>query len=113
MTVRLATYGTLAPGRSNHRQLEGLIGNWRPGVVRGKLFEEGWGAAQGYPGLVLDPLGDEVEVQVFTSTDLPRHWARLDAFEGEGYARVLAQVSTATGEVSAYIYVLTSSGLGS
>lgn len=102
--TRLAVYGTLAPGRSNHHQLAGLRGDWRPGVVRGQRFDEGWGAAQGYPGLVLDPDGAEVAVQIFSSDDLPDHWARLDDFEGEGYRRVVARVSTADGELDACIY---------
>lgn len=104
--IRLATYGTLAPGRPNHHQLTGLRGAWRRGVVRGRLFAEGWGAAMGYPGLVLDPAGPEVEVQLFESADLPAHWPRLDAFEGEGYRRAVVPIGTADGELNACIYVL-------
>lgn len=104
--TRLATYGSLAPGRANHHQLAALEGEWRPGKVTGALREEGWGAALGYPGLVLDPDGAEVEVQLFQSADLPQHWSRLDAFEGEGYRRVATSVRTAEGELDAYIYVL-------
>ena len=104
--TRLAVYGTLAPGRANHHQLGGLEGEWRPGRVRGRLYAEGWGAALGYPGLVLDPEGAEVEVQLFESADLPAHWARLDAFEGEGYRRVAIRVQTPEGELEAFIYAL-------
>ncbi|THD58109.1 gamma-glutamylcyclotransferase [Phenylobacterium sp.] len=103
---RLAVYGSLAPGRSNHGQLAGLAGDWRPGAVRGSLRQAGWGAAQGFPGLVLDPEGAEVGVQVFTSPDLPAHWARLDAFEGEDYRRVAVTVVGPDGAVEAYIYVV-------
>jgi len=78
--VRLATYGTLAPGRPNHHQLAGLRGMWAPGTVRGRLHDAGWGAGMGFPALVLDPRGPAVAVQVFTSSDLPDHWDRLDAF---------------------------------
>lgn len=105
--TRLATYGTLSPGRSNHHQLAGLRGSWRQGTVRGKLFAEGWGAALGYPGLILDPQGPEVAVYVFESSDLPAHWERLDRFEGPGYRRVVTRVKTAEGELDASIYVLT------
>lgn len=104
--TRLAVYGTLAPGRPNHHQLAGLEGQWRAGVVRGRRLEAGWGAALGYPGLVLDPQAGEVEVQLFQSTDLPDHWPRLDAFEGDGYRRVVTQVSTPEGDLDACIYVL-------
>ena len=106
MAVRLAVYGSLAPGQSNHHQLDGLAGDWRPGAVRGWLTEFGWGAAQGYPGLRLDPDGPEVAVQVFTSQDLPAHWARLDAFEGDQYRRVTVEVATPEGPLTAELYAV-------
>ena len=58
------------------------------------------------PGLVLDPQGAEIEVDLFESAELPKHWARLDEFEGEGYKRVVATVNTDRGETRAWIYVL-------
>lgn len=103
---RLATYGTLAPGRANAHQLDGLNGVWTTGVVHGHLREAGWGAAMGYPGITLDTGGPAVDVHVFTSADLPAHWARLDAFEGAGYQRVAVAVQTAAGSVRAFIYQL-------
>jgi gamma-glutamylcyclotransferase (GGCT)/AIG2-like uncharacterized protein YtfP len=103
---RLATYGSLAPGRVNHFQLDGLNGRWTAGHVKGTLIDRGWGAGLGYPAIILDPNGSSVEVQVFESTDLPDHWPRLDGFEGSGYSRVVASVSTSEGDIPAYIYVL-------
>lgn len=105
-TERLATYGSLAPGRINNGELAGLDGTWTQGTVKGRLVSEGWGAALGFPGLVLDPSGDDVQVFVFASLDLPQHWPRLDAFEGARYRRTVANVTTATGIVEASIYVL-------
>ncbi len=105
-TNRLATYGSLAPGRINCRQLEGLEGTWTEGTIKGRLVAKGWGAALGFPGLVLDPGGNDVQVSVFASPDLPAHWARLDAFEGAGYRRTIASVTTAAGVVEASIYVV-------
>ena len=102
--IRLATYGTLAPGRANSIQLAELEGFWRQGTVRGRLIEAGWGAEQGYPGLILDPAGDSVEVHLFESPDLPLDWSRLDAFEGAGYRRVVARVTMADGDLDASIY---------
>ena len=104
--TRLATYGTLAPGRVNNDQLADLEGYWRQGTVRGRLVEAGWGAELGYPGLILDPLGQAIDVYVFESSDLPNHWLRLDAFEGAGYRRVVAQVRTVDGDLDASIYVI-------
>jgi gamma-glutamylcyclotransferase (GGCT)/AIG2-like uncharacterized protein YtfP len=103
---RLAVYGTLAPGKPNHHHLADLAGRWSAGVVTGRLVAQGWGADLGFPGLVLDPAGVAVPVQVLASDDLPAHWPRLDAFEGEGYRRALAAVVTEAGEVEAWIYVL-------
>jgi gamma-glutamylcyclotransferase (GGCT)/AIG2-like uncharacterized protein YtfP len=103
---RLATYGTLAPGRPNQHQLDGLEGRWFVGHVNGLLVHAGWGSGLGYPALVLDPDGSDIRVDVFESVDLPPHWERLDAFEGPGYRRVVTTVRTATGDVDASIYVL-------
>ena len=102
---RLVAYGTLAPGRPNHHQLDGLKGRWLEGRVRGALVQHGWGAALGYPALVLDPNGPAVEVQIFESTGLPDQWSRLDDFEGPGYQRVAVSVETAGGPLEASIYV--------
>ena len=103
--ARLATYGTLAPGRPNHDQLDGLEGRWLQGHVDGTLVDAGWGASLGYPALSLDPDGSPIDVHIFESADLPAHWARLDAFEGPGYERVVTTVHTSTGDVEASIYV--------
>ena len=104
--IRLATYGTLAPGRINEHQLTALDGFWRQGTVRGRLVEAGWGAKLGYPGLILDPLGQAIEVHLFESPELPDHWLRLDAFEGPSYRRVVVGVCTHDGELDAWIYVI-------
>lgn len=103
--IHLATYGTLGPGRPNHHQVEMLRGEWTTGFVRGQLRNDGWAAEQGFPGLVLGER-DKIAVDLLRSEDLPGHWARLDAFEGDGYRRVVARVATANGSVDACIYVL-------
>ena len=107
---RLVTYGTLAPGRPNQHQLDGLEGRWFAGHVNGMLVHAGWGAGLGYPALVLDPDGADIGVDVFESVDLPAHWERLDAFEGPGYRRVVTTVRTSAGDVDASIYVLVEAG---
>ena len=103
---RLATYGTLAPGRPNHHQLDGLDGYWSEGQVYGTLVDAGWGAGLGYPALILHPHGSAIDVHVFESVDLKAHWPRLDEFEGPGYQRVVTTVRTPAGDVDASIYVL-------
>ncbi|MEM8542156.1 MAG: gamma-glutamylcyclotransferase family protein [Pseudomonadota bacterium] len=102
----LATYGTLAPGKPNHHILDGMTGTWVTGWIRGILKNAGWGAEGGFPGIVLDPNGNEVEVQLFLSKDLPAHWARLDEFEGAEYRRIAVHIRTEEGDVEANIYAL-------
>ena len=101
----LATYGTLAPGRANHHQLAGIGGRWLAGVVKGRLFASGWGAALGYAALVPDESGDEIAVYLLVSDQLPDHWLRLDAFEGSDYRRREITVQTTDGPFDAWIYM--------
>lgn len=106
MTDRLFVYGTLAPGKPNAHVLAGVAGSWEPASVRGRLYEEGWGAALGYPGVVLGADG-VVPGLLFSSAELADHWQRLDDFEGEGYDRVVTPVLTASGSVlDACVYAL-------
>ncbi len=107
MTERLFVYGTLAPGRPNAHVLADIPGTWEPASVTGTLLQEGWGAAVGYPGIVLDELGGEVHGFIFSSEALASHWARLDAFEGDGYERVITMATLGDGTVvKAHIYAL-------
>ena len=107
MTDRLFIYGTLAPGRPNEHVLADVPGTWEPATVRGTLLQEGWGATQGYPGIVLEENGDEVHGFIFTSDKLPEHWDRLDEFEGDGYERLVTSARLENGSVvQANIYAL-------
>lgn len=107
MTHRLFVYGSLAPGRPNAHVLDQVPGTWEPATIRGLLRQDGWGAAIGYPGIVLDEQGDKIAGLVFSSETLDAHWQRLDLFEGEGYRRVPASVTLADGSVvQAQVYAL-------
>ena len=104
--TRLAVYGSLAPGEVNHHHLADLVGAWQSGTVRGRLIPHGWGDGLGFPALIWDQTADAVEVQLFTSEDLPAHWSRLDTFEGDQYRRILVSVELTDGRcVMANIYV--------
>lgn len=106
---KLFVYGTLGPDRPNEHVLNAIGGSWETATVSGTLREEGWGAEMGYPGIDLDEHGGEVDGFLFTSESLLGHWARLDAFEGKAYRRVLAKVKLKDGrKVDAYIYTLRS-----
>lgn len=86
--------------------MDGLAGTWTVGTINGHRHERGWGAGDGYPGIVLDDSGPVVLVHVFASRDLAAHWPRLDDFEGPGYCRVPVSVSIDGGGVTAYVYAL-------
>lgn len=88
----LAVYGTLAPGRPNHRVVAPLGGAWTAGEVEGELAPEGWGATLGYPAFRPRTGGAPVAVQLLTSTALPAAWPALDDFEGPEYRRILVPV---------------------
>lgn len=103
---RLATYGSLRPGEANHHLVAELEGRWLEGTTRGLLAAAGWAAERGYPGLVWDPEGPEVPVQVLESPALPAHWERLDAFEGPSYLRILVPVATAEGARVCNLYAV-------
>ena len=96
---RLATYGTLAPGRGNHHHVAALGGRWLTGIVTGILYEEGWGSDQGCPGMVPSSEGEAIAVHILEAANLPAHWDRLDAFEGEEYQRVIVPVKLESGEM--------------
>lgn len=107
MTHQLFVYGTLAPGRSNEHVLADVPGKWKPATVTGTLLQEGWGATEGYPGIILEKHGTEVEGFLFSSKYLTEHWTRLDEFEGEDYERVLTIAKLKDGTIiDAYIYQL-------
>ena len=94
-------YGSLAPGRSNHGQLQDLRGQWHSGCsVRGELADRGWSAGLGFPTLRWSPSGPAVPVDMFVSEDLPPHWGRLDAFEGPDYQRIVVPVFAGAGIVA-------------
>jgi len=107
MVNRLFVYGTLGPGRPNEHILSTIGGTWEEARVIGKLYQEGWGAAMGYPAIVPGRGGDEVEGFLFSSDTIAAHWHELDAFEGEAYERVVVKVKLKDKSIiDAYLYAL-------
>lgn len=108
MTIpQLFVYGTLCPGQPNEHWLTDIGGTFLKASARGKLIPQGWGAALGYPGLIPDPEGDTVDGYVFRSEQLPENWQALDDFEGEGYERVIIEVTLEDGTLEqAYLCAL-------
>lgn len=91
--VRLAVYGSLAPGEVNHHVIADIPGDWTQGFVRGTVHMKGWGSHFGFPGMTWEPRSAErIPIRLFSSPELPRHWDRIDDFEGDGYLRILVPV---------------------
>jgi gamma-glutamylcyclotransferase (GGCT)/AIG2-like uncharacterized protein YtfP len=67
-------YGTLRRGASNHFRMNGAE-FVRSGILRGRMYRFGW-----YPGLVVDPRGDDLIGEVYAVG--PELLAALDLFEG-------------------------------
>lgn len=67
-------YGTLRRGGSNHFRMAGadFIAD---GTIMGRMYRIDW-----YPGLVLDPAGDEIRGEIYSVG--PEQLSALDVFEG-------------------------------
>jgi gamma-glutamylcyclotransferase (GGCT)/AIG2-like uncharacterized protein YtfP len=90
---RLVVYGTLAPGRPNHNQVEHIVGTWRDDVyVEGEFISTGWAIKYGYPMIRWKAGGSRVASYLLTSEMLPSCWTDLDNFEGPEYCRILIPV---------------------
>lgn len=107
MITSLFVYGSLAPGEPNEHILSSNKGTWTKGSVRAFLHKQEWGANKGFLGIKLDEAGGLVPGLVFSSPSLKDEWARLDAFEGTDYRRVLVDVLMEDGTlIKSYIYEL-------
>lgn len=67
-----------------------------------------WGAALGFPCILLNENAPAVQGFLFFSENLAQHWAMLNEFEGEGYVCCLIQATLIeTGEcINTWIYSL-------
>jgi gamma-glutamylcyclotransferase (GGCT)/AIG2-like uncharacterized protein YtfP len=94
--VELFVYGTLVPNGTYWDEVARWVIDHRPARVAGALFDTG----RGYPAARFDPDADGfVEGVVLTLRDPSVIVPRLDAFEGDEYART--DVRTADGDVVA------------
>ena len=107
MNKNLFVYGTLGPERPNEHILKNIGGTFKVASVTGTLYNKGWGAELGFPGIKLDTNGTKVEGFLFNSDNINEHWSTLDEFEGEAYERVLTKVTLESKAiVEAFIYIL-------
>ena len=98
--TRLVVYGSLAPGEANHHVLSDIRGQWVRCFVTGTIR-----IVDGYRALTWDPDGPSFQALLFVSAELPEHWATIDAFEGEGYRRIVIPARVDETEVMANVYV--------
>lgn len=97
---KLACYGTLRPGAPNHGVMAEIPGRWWSGDVRGARS-----TVAGLPAFRWDTARDPANVDVLESSELPKHWAKLDEFEGASYRRSLVPMELLDGHVAlAQIY---------
>ena len=98
--TRLITYGSLRPGEANHHVMAGIPGRWVRGKVQGTIDPRGR-----YPKYHAVANGKWIDVMVFISAVLRRHWTRIDRFEAsEGYRRVIVPVRIKGVPAAGYIY---------
>jgi hypothetical protein len=98
--TRLIVYGSLAPGGVNAFMLAGLVGEWRPCSIRGRM-----GTYRGFKSFRYDPEGLEHPAWLLASADLPRVISELDDFEGEEYERRIIPARVKHRWVMAQVYV--------
>ncbi|MBX3154726.1 MAG: gamma-glutamylcyclotransferase [Deltaproteobacteria bacterium] len=99
---RLFVYGTLRRGQTARSLVASSILRCVPARVPGQIYA----FPMGYPGFVEDGAGSVVG-EILWLDNLAATFGLLDAYEGEDFARVIAQVTTDTGEeVWTWIYTL-------
>jgi hypothetical protein len=95
----LIVYGTLVPGGLYHDLLADLPGTWEECLIRGRMGEF-WG----FKAFHYDETGPEHPAWLFTSPALPQKFPELDAFEGEGYRRIIIPARVGLRRVRANVY---------
>ena len=101
-TFKVAVYGTLLTGERNERWATDALDR-RPCVLRGTLYDTGWG----YPAFIPNADGGEVKAELLTVTEATL--ARMDELEGYPrlYRRDTVQAVLGDGSVeAAMVYVL-------
>ncbi len=100
---RLFVYGTLRAGQSSRSLIEAYVKSAIPATALGTIYA----FPSGYPGLVVDDAGP-VQGELIVLADLASALPLLDAYEGDDFVRVLAEVTIATGTTWAWLYALAS-----
>lgn len=115
-------YGTLLPGERNHPLIDGRVRAWTPAELPGALLFHGNGRPYPYPYALPDPAGAgtvrgeiaEIDPAVYDEVlvDLDRLEGYVPGGPADRYARVLRDIRTAGGTVSAWVYLATDRVVG-
>ena len=103
MVDRLFVYGTLRTGEAAHA----IVAPFVTQVVRATALGTMYALPAGYPGVVADDRA-VIHGELLTLRDLADALPALDAYEGDDFARVLAEVTCASGTTWAWLYALAS-----
>ncbi len=96
---RLVAYGSIRPRESNAWVLDFPRQEWLDCTIHGSITER-----KGYRYYQWIPGGSSYAAQCLISEELPKHWARIDAFEGPEYWRALIPTRTSRGLTMANVY---------
>lgn len=97
---KLVAYGSLRPDESNHHIVASIEGNWFRGSISGGIE-----MLESYPQYIPTTAdASPIDVDVLRSKELPKHWKRLDNFEGLDYERLLCVVHTYSGLLVGNVY---------
>jgi gamma-glutamylcyclotransferase (GGCT)/AIG2-like uncharacterized protein YtfP len=100
---RLFVYGTLRLGQTARSLIANNISHCVPAHTSGAIYA----FPMGYPGFCEGDGKGTVHGEVVWLTDLAATFGLLDAYEGSDFARVIKQVTLATGEeIWSWIYTL-------
>ncbi len=104
---RLFVYGTMRQGQTARALIANQITRCVPATTSGRIYA----FPMGYPGFCEGDSSGKVAGEVLWLTDLAATFGLLDAYEGTDFARVIKQVTLATGdEVWTWIYTLADPG---
>jgi gamma-glutamylcyclotransferase (GGCT)/AIG2-like uncharacterized protein YtfP len=97
---RLFVYGTLRTGQTARSLIGEHVTAAEPATMVGRI----WALPDGYPGFL--PQGDQPVVgELVTLGDLAAAFPLLDAYEGDGFERILQRARTADGSLHwAWVY---------
>lgn len=103
MVDRLFVYGTLRTGQTSRSLIEAYVKRAIPATALGTIYA----FPSGHPGLVVDDRAP-VRGELIWLNDLASALPLLDAYEGDDFIRVLAEVTIASGTTWAWLYALAS-----